>query len=324
MAYMNRAYAALLAGDFANGWVDHEWRWKARPQMLDPRFPDRTQWLGRESLLGKRIILRSEQGHGDTLQFSRYAKQVADLGATVIFEVQSELAALLANLEGVSQLVLRGEPLPAFDFHCPLMSLPLAFRTSLATIPAQVPYLVADPLKTRLWKDKLGPRTKPRVGLVWSGGFRPDQPELWPVNNRRNVPLAKLAALRNADIAFYSLQKGQPAESELTELKAAGWQGPELIDFTAALRDFSDTAALIENLDLVISVDTATAHLAAALAKPVWIMNRFDTCWRWLLDRDDSPWYPTVRLYRQQRAGDWDDVVERMRGYLLRTEFDPA
>ena len=324
LAYMNRAYAALLAGDFTNGWVDHEWRWKARPQMLDPRYPDRTLWLGRESLLGKTIILRSEQGHGDTLQFSRYAKQVADLGATVIFEVPSELAALLANLEGVSRLVVRGEPLPAFDFHCPLMSLPLAFGTSLSTIPAQVPYLVADRLKTRFWKDSLGPRTKLRVGLVWSGGFRPDQPELWPVNNRRNVPLAKLAALRNADIAFYSLQKGQPAESELTELNAAGWQGPELIDFTASLRDFSDTAALIANLDLVISVDTATAHLAGALAKRVWIMNRFDTCWRWLLDRNDSPWYPTVRLYRQQRAGDWDEVVERIRVELLRTESDPA
>jgi tetratricopeptide (TPR) repeat protein len=317
-AYMNRGYAALLAGDFAKGWSDYEWRWKAHPHSADPRYPDRTLWLGRESLSGKVIVLHSEQGLGDTLHFCRYVKLVAELGATVILEAASQLAALLANLEGLSQLVMRGEPLPAFDYHCPLMSLPLAFRTSLSTIPAQVPYIVSDSVKTRLWKEKLGPRTKPRVGLVWSGGFRPDQPEVWPVNSRRNIPLAKLAPLRNADISFYSLQKGQPAESELTALKAAGWPGPDLTDFTQSLQDFADSAALIENLDLVISVDTSIAHLAGALAKPVWIMNRFDNCWRWLMDRTDSPWYPTARLYRQRHPGEWDEVVERVRIDLFR------
>jgi len=321
-AYTNRAYAALLMGDFANGWVDHEWRWKVMPHLSDPRYPDRTRWHGDESLTGKTILLHSEQGLGDTLQFSRYAKQVADLGANVILEAPGQLAALLVHLEGLSELVVRGKPLPAFDFHCPLMSLPLAFGTSISTIPAQVPYLVSDSVKTRFWREKLGPWTRPRVGLVWSGGFRPDWPEVWSLNNRRNVPLAKLAALRNAEITFYSLQKGQPAESELTELKARGWQGPELVDFTESLHDFSDTAALIENLDLVISVDTSTAHLAGALAKPVWIMNRFDNCWRWLMNRTDSPWYPTARLYRQQRAGDWDEVIERIRIDLFKTKFD--
>jgi tetratricopeptide (TPR) repeat protein len=317
-AYMNRGHAELLAGDFAKGWSDYEWRWKAHPHSADPRYPDRTQWLGQESLSGRVIVLHSEQGLGDTLQFCRYVKLVAQLGATVILEAPGQLAALLVNLEGLSQLVIRGEPLPAFDYHCPLMSLPLAFRTTLSTIPAQVPYIASDSLKTHLWKEKLGPRTKPRVGLVWSGGFRPDQPEVWPVNGRRNVPLAKLAPLRNADISFYSLQKGDPAESAITALKAAGWPGPDLIDFTHSLRDFADSAALIENLDLVISVDTAIAHLAGALAKPVWIMNRFDNCWRWLMDRTDSPWYPTVRLYRQQHPGDWDEVVERVRIDLFR------
>jgi tetratricopeptide (TPR) repeat protein len=324
VAYMNRAYAELLAGDLESGWVDHEWRWKAMPHLLDPRYPDRTRWHGLESLTGKTIVLHSEQGLGDTLQFSRYAKPVADLGATVILEVQSPLATLLANLEGLSQLVVRGEPLPSFDYHCPLMSLPLAFRTSLSTVPARVPYIRSDSLKTRLWKEKLGASTKLRVGLVWSGGFRRGQPELWSVNRRRNVPLAKLAALRNSDVTFYSLQKGRAAQAELTELKAVGWPGPELIDFTESLRDFSDTAALMENLDLVISVDTSTAHLAGAMAKPVWIMNRFDGCWRWLLNRTDSPWYPTARLYRQQRAGDWDEVVERIRIDLCKTIFDRA
>jgi tetratricopeptide (TPR) repeat protein len=320
--YLNRAYAALLAGDFANGWLDHEWRWQARPDLQDPRFPERTRWLGREPLSGKTIVLHGEQGLGDTLQFCRYVRQVAALGATVILEVPRELSSLLANLDGLSKVVARGEPLPPFDYHSALMSLPLAFQTSLSTIPAQTPYIVSDSTKKRFWQGKLGLWTKPRVGVVWSGGFRANQPELWALHQRRNVPLATLTALQSESIAFYSLQKGEPAGSELRELRAAGWRGLELIDYTESLRDFSDTAALIENLDLVISVDTSTAHLAGALAKPVWIMNRFDTCWRWLLHRDDSPWYPTARLYRQQRAGDWDAVVERIRIELSRTPFD--
>ena len=319
LAYKNRAYAELLAGNFTDGWLDHEWRWKG---VIDARFPHGSRWLGRESLIGKTIVLHSEQGLGDALQFSRYVKQVADLGATVILEAPGQLATLLGNLPGLSQLVVRGEQLPAFDYHCPLMSLPLAFRTSLSTIPAQVPYVVSDSIKRRFWMEHLGVWTRPRVGLVWSGGFRPNQPDVWPVNSRRNVPLAKLSVLSNPDIAFYSLQKGEQAESELAELKAAGWQGPDLIDFTHALDDFSDTAALIDNLDLVISVDTSVAHLAGALAKPVWIMNRFDTCWRWLLNRTDSPWYPTARLYRQQRVGDWDEVIERIRIDLYKTRLD--
>lgn len=312
-AYRNRAYAALVAGDFAKGWIDYEWRWKARSRGIDPRYRDQRPWLGREPLVGKTIVLHSEQGLGDTLQFCRYVKLVANLGANVILEVPAPLAGLLTNLEGLSRLVVQGQPLPAFDYHCPLMSLPLAFQTSLWTIPAQVPYVASDSAKTRLWKERLGPRTHPRVGLVWSGGFRPEHPELWPIDRRRNVPLTKLAPLRDATVTFYSLQKGEPAESELRQLKAGGWPGPELIDCAQFLHDFSDTAAVIENLDLVISVDTSTAHLAGALGKPVWIMNRFDTCWRWLLNRADSPWYPTARLYRQRRAGDWDEVVDRIR-----------
>jgi hypothetical protein len=151
------------------------------------------------------------------------------------------------------------------------------------------------------------------VGLAWSGGFRPNQPEFWFISSRRNIPLAKLAVLKHSDIEFYSLQKGEPAESELAELIRRNWGGPHIADFTSQLNDFSDTAALVENLDLVITVDTSIAHLAGALGKPVWILNRFDTCWRWLLDRNDSPWYPTVKLYRQEKAGHWDDVVQRIK-----------
>jgi hypothetical protein len=155
------------------------------------------------------------------------------------------------------------------------------------------------------------------VGLVWSGGFRPKQTEAWNFNSRRDIPLAKLAVLKDPNIAFYSLQKGEPAESELAALMRDRWDGPDIIDFTSRLHDFSDTAALMANLDLIISVDTSTAHLAGALGKPVWILNRFDTCWRWLLQRADSPWYPTAKLYRQEKAGCWDDVVERIKMDLM-------
>ena len=155
-----------------------------------------------------------------------------------------------------------------------------------------------------------------KVGLVWSGGFRPHYPELWEVNARRNVPLEKLATLKHAGIDFFSLQKGQPAESGLAEAIANHWDGPPIIDHVGLLDDFSDTAALIENLDLIITVDTSTAHLAGALGKKVWILNRYDACWRWLRDRSDSPWYPTATLYRQSRPGDWDDVLERVRADL--------
>jgi hypothetical protein len=256
----------------------------------------RPLWLGNDSIAGKTVLLHSEQGFGDTIQFCRYAKLSADLGAKVVLEIYKPLLSLFAPLDGVTQLVARGNDLPSFDYHCPLMSLRLAFKTVLSNIPANTPYLKADAEKSLFWREKLGAKNKPRVGLVWSGGFRPNQPELCAVNRRRNIPLAKLAALKNPDIEFYSLQKGEAAETELAELMPDHWDGPRIIDITGLLDDFSDTAALIENLDLVISVDTSTAHLAGALGKPVWILHRFDTCWRWLLDRTDGPWYPTARL----------------------------
>jgi tetratricopeptide (TPR) repeat protein len=313
-AYVNRAMVLLLLGRFDQGWKDFEWRWMKTGSSGILSRPDFRQplWLGDEPIANKTILLIGEQGSGDVLQFCRYARLVADLGAKVILQVHQPLKNLLANLPGVSQLAPHGEPLPHFDCYCPLMSLPLVFKSDLTTIPAAVRYLKSDPDKVRRWGEKLGARSKPRVGLVWSGGFRPDQPEMWAVNNRRNIPLAELAPLNRSDIEFYSLQKGQPAESELIDLISSRWDGPHLIDHTSLLADFSDTAALIEHLDLVISVDTSTAHLAGALGKPVWMLNRFDTCWRWLLDRTDSPWYPTLRLYRQDHPGDWSAVVQRV------------
>jgi tetratricopeptide (TPR) repeat protein len=314
VAYFNRAMASLMVGDYQSGWRDYEWRWKGDngPIIKDVRYLAQPCWLGQESIAGKTILLHSEQGMGDTIQFCRYAKWVADCGAKVILEVQPPLHGLLAGVEGVFQVVTQGDPRPAFDYYCPLMSLPLAFKTTLATLPARTPYIRSDAQKALYWKERLGAKTKLRVGLVWSGGFRAHQPELWAINDRRNVPLPKFALLKHPDIEFYSLQKGQPAESELAQLLARGWDGPHLTHFAAELADFADTAALLEQLDLLISVDTSTAHLAGAMGKPVWILNRFDACWRWLMDRSDSPWYPSARLYRQESAGDWDGVIRRV------------
>jgi len=318
--HVNRALALLLAGDYERGWAEYEWRWKDRSSWVirEQRNFRQPQWLGTVSPAGKTMLLQSEQGYGDTIQFCRYAAIVANLGARVILEVPRALAPLLESLNGPARVVVQGEPLPDFDMYCPMLSLPLACRTTLSSIPAQVPYVAVGEDRRLAWQDKLGERRRPRIGLVWSGGFRAARPELWSVNERRNIPLAKFAAFKKLEADFYSVQKGQPAESEPAELMARGWDGPAIADFAAEIGDFADSAALIEQLDLVISVDTAMAHLAGALAKPVWILNRFDACWRWLLDRDDSPWYPTARLYRQEQPGDWDSVVCKVARDLAR------
>lgn len=315
-AHFNKATLLLLSGDFAAGWVEYEWRWqyrKASESIVGGKRLDMPLWLGKESIQGKTILLHDEQGLGDAIQFCRYARLVAEAGASAILAVRESLLGIVSGLEGVARVVSTGTTsLPDCDFHCPLMSLPLAFNTTMESIPARIPYLKCDPEKHAQWRETLGESKKLRVGLVWSGGFRANEPEMWSINQRRNIPLAKFAPLRHPDIEFYSLQKGEPAESELRDLISANWDGPQIIDFTERLHDMSDTAALTQTLDLVISVDTSTAHLAGALGKDVWILNRFDTDWRWLLDRHDSPWYPTARIYRQDKPGNWDGVIQRV------------
>jgi hypothetical protein len=298
----NLAMALLLQGDYAEGWRAHEKRWLSRPLRLGVRPFTQPLWNG--ELGPKRLLIHAEQGLGDTLQFCRYLPLI-DPSHKIVFEVQPPLVQLMRQLPGVEAVVTRDGPLPDFDAHCPIMSLPFVFKTTLDNIPNQTPYLRADPAKVSGWATRMAPAKGLRVGLVWAGGARPNQPDLEPVNRRRSMALATFAPLAQTHgVSFVSLQKGPPAAEAHTPPP-----GMALFDFTDDLHDFTDTAALVETLDLVISVDTAVAHLAAAMGKPVWLLNRHDTCWRWLLNRDDSPWYPTLRLFRQPAPGDWDAVV---------------
>jgi tetratricopeptide (TPR) repeat protein len=303
-AHKNLGYALLMGGRIEEGWREHEWRWQARPRSPHLRDFPVPRWTG-EPLAGRTILLHAEQGFGDTLQFCRYAALVAEAGGRILLEVPRPLVRLLGTLPGVAQIVAYGEPLPDFDVHCPLLSLPYACRTTLETIPAGIPYLAADPAAVAAWRERLAAVRALRVGLVWAGGIRPSQPDMAPVDRRRSIALATMAPLAAVPgVSFVSLQKGEPAAEA-----AVPPPGMVLHDFTAELEDFADTAALVEALDLVISVDTAVAHLAGALGKPVWLLNRFDSCWRWLLDRDDSPWYPQLRQFRQPTPGDWASVL---------------
>ena len=310
-ARTNRSLCLLQTGDFAQGWAEHEWR--LRMPAFAPtatRFAD-PPWHGDEPLAGKTILLHAEQGFGDTLQFCRYAPLVAARGAHVVLEVGRPLARLLATLDGVAQVVVGGDKLPPIDHHCPLLSLPLAFGTMLDTIPPPAP-LRPDPTQVAYWQQRLTALPGRRVGLVWEGSSLKRHPEGRAADRRRSVTLDQFAPLgallRNA---FVSLQVGAAASQT-----AAPPPGLAVHDFTAELTDFADTAALISGLDLVITVDTAVAHLAGTLGKKVWILTQFDADWRWLLHRDDSPWYPSARLFRQSSFGDWPGVIAEVAAAL--------
>jgi len=230
-----------------------------------------------------------------------------------------ELSALVASLDPAVRVIATGEPLPAFDCHCPLLSLPLALRTTVTTIPCPTAYLCAPAEKAALWRDRLGARTRPRIGLAWAGNPRAGMPYANRMDRQRSIGFERLAPLLAlTDCDFYSLQKGDGAVAQLRQSA----QGRQIVDWSEALRDFADTAALIEQLDPVISVDTAVTHIAGALGKPIWLLNRFNTCWRWLLHRVDSPWYPTARIFRQPAPGDWSSVIADVVS-ALRVAFPP-
>jgi tetratricopeptide (TPR) repeat protein len=301
-AHFNLSLCLLTRGDFQPGWEEYEWRWKCK-DLSPPRDFARPQWDGRP-LEGRTLLLHMEQGLGDAIQLIRYLPGVEQRGGKLIIECYAELQRLFQTMAGrCCQIVVPGQPLPAFDFHCPLLSLPRVFGTNLANIPQIVPYLNPDPALLDAWSRTLGsPDGQLRVGLAWAGSPR------FKANRTRSLnlqQLAPLAAVRGA--RFYSLQKGPAGEQAKNPPR-----GLELVDLGPKLNDFADTAAVMSLMDLIITTDTSVPHLAGALARPVWVMLQFMPDWRWLLDREDSPWYPTMRLFRQPRIGDWDSVITRV------------
>jgi hypothetical protein len=304
-ALLNLATLQLLEGDFENGWRNYEWRWRASSYQAARRNFAQPLWRG-EPLQGARILLHAEQGFGDSLQFLRYLPLVQAAGGRIVLELQEPLCRLAAALPGIVELVPAGKPLPGFDCHCPLMSLPLACQTTLETIPA-APSLVTPARDRATAANFRWPQSGLRVGLAWAGS---------PTHRRdhqRSIPLALLEAhLRVPGVELFSLQTGEAA-TQRTQTSA-------LTPLPINPRDFASTAGYIEQLDLVITVDTAVAHLAGALGKPVWLLLPAVPDWRWLLDRSDSPWYPTMRLFRQPEADHWLPVLEAVHAALEEKE----
>jgi Flp pilus assembly protein TadD len=300
--HWNRALAWLQAGNFERGWPEYEWRW--RRKQTPPRPFPRPSWDG-SPLAGRTILLHTEQGLGDMLQFIRYAALVKAQGATVVVQCPPFLIPLFARTPGIDRLVSEAAPLPEFDVHSPFMSLPGLTGTTLSTVPAKVPYLFVDPERIARWRGKLRGSGKFKVGIVWQGNPH----HAW--DHHRSFPLSQFAALAALEnVQLVSLQKG-PGREQLDNLHEF-----EVMDIGAGLEAsgdaYVDTAAVMCNLDLVISADTATAHLAGGLGVKTWIALSAKSDWRWLFRREDSPWFPTLRLFRQRVLDDWPPVFERM------------
>jgi tetratricopeptide (TPR) repeat protein len=290
----------LLQGNLSLGWSEYESRLRISDGLRNQRRFPQPQWEG-EPLEGARILLYAEQGFGDAMQFVRYVPLVTARGGQVLLEVLPRLRRLLSRTEGAWQVITCGETPPEFSYQCPLLSLPLAFGTELSTIPAKVPYIYPDPAQVDTWRQRLQ-KDGLRVGLAWAGSPKHSR-DSW-----RSIPLAQLAPLLNIPgTTFCSLQMGPGAE----QVKQMG-PNARLIDLQDEQEDFADTAAIVANLDLVISVDTSVAHLAGAMGKPLWVILSNAPDWRWFLEREDSPWYPTARLFRQSTHGSWRDVVDRL------------
>ena len=315
---VNRAVARLHAGRFAEAWQDEDWI-LAEPgrsllpaeQLLPPRslMPD---------LTGRTVLVVQEEGLGDALQFLRYIPLLARRGARVVVAVPPTLTRLMRTVPGVTDVPDGNAPVPQHDFHCSFNGLPRAFETTLETIPCDVPYLTADPVLAREWRERLLVGDALRVGLCWAGQARPWLAGFVGLDHRRSTSLTTLAPLAAVPhVRFVSLQKG-PAASE------AHVEGFDLLDLMDEVHDFADTAAIVANLDLVISVDTSVVHLAGAMGKPVFLLDRYDNCWRWLSGREDSPWYPSLRIFRQQQSGDWTPVIARVATALAATAARPS
>jgi tetratricopeptide (TPR) repeat protein len=308
-AHYNVATTMLLLGRMAEGWKEFEWRWQLEGMLPYRRKFREPQWQG-EDLTGRTLIVHDEQGFGDTLHFCRYIPLLAARGAKIVFECHPELLKTMRLSFAHEQLEIiprvpsfpGTEGLPEADYQVPLLSLPYLFGTRLDTVPAATPYLRADPAESRRWQDRLAHLPRPRIGLIWAG--RPTHAQ----DPDRSIRLAQLAPLAGIPgVSFVSLQKGDAA-AQIATAPA----GLAVHDFTAELADFADTAAFLGAIDLVITVDTAMAHLSGALGKNVWMMNRYMPDWRWMLRREDSPWYPTMRMFRQSKAREWDSVIARL------------
>ncbi len=296
-AHFNRSHALLLTGQLDEGWQEYEWRFAVA--RYDRKF-DRPLWSGKP-LAGQSILIHAEQGFGDTLQFVRFVPIVAERGGRVVLEVPEPLVRLIRTVAGVSQVVAAGDPLPGFDCHCPLLSLPRVLQTNLATIPAAVPYLSVPAEAAAAWAERIATAPGRRVGIVWAGTT------VGAIDLRVLRPLWEVAG-----ISWFSLQVGDRSR-DISLL-----DGLQIADLSPWLADFAETAAAVRHLDLVISVDTSVAHLAGALGRPTWLVLPYAPDWRWLLDRQDSPWYPTARLFRQKKAGDWSCAAGEVAAALAR------
>lgn len=302
-AHMNEAMFLLLSGEFAPGWRKYEWRWRIK--NAKPHGITAPMWNG-EDLQGNSILLHCEQGLGDSIQFVRYARLVKDRGGQVLLSCPKSLARLFENVSGIDGIYPEGANLPDYTCHAPLLSLPMLFSTTLETIPLSIPYITASRNQTEVWGARLQSFAGLKVGLVWSGNPVMGQRPAHATDRRRSMRLDQFAPLAAVSgVRLLSLQKGAAAEKARKPP-----MGMTIIDLMNDVEDFADTAALIANLDLVIGVDTSVIHLAGAMGKPVWVLSRFDGCWRWLAHGELSPWYPSLRLFRQPQMGDWQSVVE--------------
>ena len=308
-AHWSKAELLLLRGDYAQGWKLYEWRSKTGAKSKEQLSANWPMWTGEQDVSGKTVVIRPEVGLGDFIMFARYAKRMQQLGANVVVHTPLALAELFRSLAPGITVVKAGDPLPPIDLQCPIMTLPRAFGTTLQTIPAEMPYLAADAQRSEMWRKKLGPATRPRIGLMWSGkGNRNiDRSAL----RRRSMPALALQPLVDLPFEFHALQK------EFTEDDA---RAPEILRNIAThesqLHDFADTAALVEQMDLVISIDTSVAHLAGALGKPLWVALPYSVDYRWMVEGPTTPWYPTATLFRQSTPGDWLGVTRAIASRL--------
>lgn len=314
-AHLNRSFIELEDGNYEVGWEEYEWRWKCG--QIPPRNFPLPLWNG-EDLTGKSILLYGEQGMGDALQFIRYATKVKQLGAReVIVEVRAPLARIAKTVPGIDRIVVPGDDISeSTDYHCALMSCPRVFKTRVETIPNTVPYFSYPETGADYWKQRLSELPGVKVGIVWAGSARPNQPAANAVDKRRSTNLMQWEPIGKVPgITFVSLQKEGPADQGRTPPP-----GMTIANWSDRLDDFTDTAALVSQLDLVIAVDTSIIHLVGGLGKPIWLLSRFDNCWRWLGRRSDSPWYPTLRQFIQASPGNWqsvfDEVAEQLKQFV--------